>query len=65
MKVPACYYKYYWQPVKVGSQSYTVLACNTTACQHPEQEEACLEQGTNFCWKNCQCKTGATCLLSN
>lgn len=65
MQVPSCYYKYYWQPVKVGSKSYTVLACNMTACQNPEQEEACLAQGTNYCWKNCQCKSGTSCSTSN
>ena len=48
MKIPQqCYNGYYWQDIKIGSNSYTVLACNTTNCPNPQKEEDCVTSG-NF-----------------
>ena len=70
MKVPRCTGEgggYYWQPVKVGSIFYNILACNTTGCNNPEYEEACLQRNNDsvgwdrYVWdttdpNNCYCK---------
>lgn len=48
MKLPNCSGGYYWQTVPVTESSntkcYSVLACNTTSCNNPEFEEACLQK---------------------
>ena len=47
MKVPACEHGYYWQPIRVASTTYTILACNMTSCSEPWKEETCLNKNTN------------------
>ena len=65
MKVPPCEGRgYYWQDVKVANTTFTVLACNTTNCEHPEDEEECLNRPMstgNWSWNQttCHCDDGA------
>lgn len=60
MQVPKCPNNYYWQKVKVGSLTYKVLACNTTACSNPEEEEKCYIEHAGehppFHWDISKCK---------
>ena len=59
MQVPSCPNNYYWQPVTVGGKSYNILACNTTACNNPQDEEACINKdpfyGIPFSWDSVLC----------
>jgi len=48
MQVPLCDHGYYWQTVNVGGNSYTILACNTTTCTNPQDEENCVVQGRTW-----------------
>lgn len=44
-----CQNGYYWQPVKaINGNTYTILACNMSACSNPEGEEACLRDGKTW-----------------
>ena len=53
MQIPKCPYNYYWQRVKVGGATYTVLACRTSHCPNYQEEEVCVAGGNN--WGNCKC----------
>ena len=45
MTIPQCRNGYYWQPITIGSTSYTILACNNTNCPNPQKEEECVTSG--------------------
>ena len=48
MQIPKCPYNYYWQRVKVGGATYTVLACRKSSCSNYQDEEPCLQRGGNW-----------------
>lgn len=52
LTVDGCEQSYYWQSLKVGNTSYSVLACRTLTCSSYATEESCLQQGKYWCITN-------------
>ena len=57
MQIPKCPYNYYWQRVKVGGATYTVLACRTNNnCSNYQGEEVCIQEGGTWSNATCTCE---------